>query len=174
MIGDMMRRNKMNYVIREMKEFEYTILKKFLYEAIYKRNDEEIIPESILEQVELQIYIRDFGRMKDDYCICAEVDKQIIGAIWVRCIHGYGTIDDTTPELAISLYKEYRNCGIGTALMKAMLLYLKNAGYKQCSLGVQKDNYALNMYRKLGFQIVEEEAEQCCMVYKILKEDECI
>lgn len=41
-------------------------------------------------------------------------------------------------------------------MIKAMLLYLKNIDYKQCSLGVQKDNYAVPMYHKLGFQIVEE------------------
>ena len=46
-------------------------------------------------------------------------------------------IDDTTPSLSISLLKEYRNLGIGTELMKQILLTLKEREYKQVSLSVQ-------------------------------------
>lgn len=45
----------------------------------------------------------------------------MVGAVWVRNIHGYGDLDDETPEFAISLYKEYRGYGIGTELMRQML-----------------------------------------------------
>ena len=56
-------------------------------------------------------------------------------------------IDDTTPSLSISLLKEYRNLGIGTELMKQILLTLKEREYKQVSLSVQKINYAVSMYK---------------------------
>ena len=39
-------------------------------------------------------------------------------------------IDNETSSFAISLLKEYRNYGIGTELMKQMLMKLKLAGYK--------------------------------------------
>lgn len=51
----------------------------------------------------------------------AEVNNEIVGAVWVRIMNDYGHIDDETPSLAISLLKEYRNYGIGTELMKQML-----------------------------------------------------
>ncbi|MBQ7154023.1 MAG: GNAT family N-acetyltransferase [Synergistaceae bacterium] len=57
---------------------------------------------------------------------------------------------------AISVLKEYRGQGIGTALMKAMLEHLREAGYKRASLSVQKANYAVKMYMKLGFGIFSE------------------
>ena len=55
----------------------------------------------------------------------------------------------------------------GTKLMKRILLELKNQGYKQTSLSVQKKNYAVRMYHKVGFHIVEENDEEYIMVCKL-------
>ena len=66
----------------------------------------------------------------------------IVGAVWSRIMKDYGHIGDDTPSLAISLYQEYRNRGIGTALLQQMILLLRKAGYQKVSLSVQKANYA--------------------------------
>ena len=76
----------------------------------------------------------------------------------------YGHIEDGVPSFAISLYKEYRNLGIGTELMTAMLAQLKSRGYSKTSLAVQKANYAVRMYKKVGFEIVDENAEEYIML----------
>ena len=76
-------------------------------------------------------------------------------------------IDDTTPSLSISLLKEYRNLGIGTELMKQILLTLNEREYKQVSLSVQKINYAVSMYKKVGFEIVRENKEDYVMICKL-------
>ena len=76
-------------------------------------------------------------------------------------------IDDTTPSLSISLLKEYRNLGIGTELMKQILLTLKEREYKQVSLSVQKINYAVSMYKKVGFEVVRENEEDYVMICKL-------
>ena len=34
---------------------------------------------------------------KDDYCLVAEVDSALVGAVWARIIDDYGHIDDDTP-----------------------------------------------------------------------------
>ena len=102
------------------------------------------------------IYITGFGTKKDDIGLVAEVNKKAVGAVWVRIMNDYGHIDNATPSIAVSLYKDYRGLGIGTALMKEMLRILKDRGYKQASLSVQKANYAVNMYQKTGFEIVDE------------------
>lgn len=41
---------------------------------------------------------------------------------------------------------------------------LKEKGYRQASLAVQKDNYALRMYEKLGFRTVRESHEEYSML----------
>ena len=156
----------MDYQIRKIRENEYSILSDFLYEAIYIPEGTEKPPKSIIEQPELQVYIADFGKA-DDWCLVVEVKEKIVGAVWVRIMNDYGHIDDKTPSLAISLYEEYRNLGLGTALMKTMLQVLKNKGYMQVSLSVQKVNYTVNMYRKLGFETVKENEEEYIMVCRL-------
>ncbi len=57
-------------------------------------------------------YITDFGEKKDDIGLAAEVDKKVVGAVWVRIMDDYGHIDNGTLSFAISLYKDYRGFGI--------------------------------------------------------------
>ena len=153
----------MDYRIREIRENEYYVLSEFLYEAIFIPVGMEKPPKAIIEQPELQVYIADFGK-SDDWCLVAEVEEKIVGAVWVRIMNDYGHIDDETSSFAMSLYEEYRNMGIGTALMRDMLEFLKKKGYKQTSLSVQKANYAVRMYQKAGFQVVKENEEEYIMV----------
>ncbi len=156
----------MDYRIREIKESEYPILSDFLYEAIFIPEGVNKPPKSIIEQSELQIYVADFGKA-DDWCLVAETKEKIVGAVWVRIMNDYGHVDDETPSFAISLYEEYRHLGIGTALMQAMLKLLKDKGYRQASLSVQKANYAVDMYRKVGFEVVDKNEEEYIMVCKL-------
>lgn len=155
----------MDFVIREMKQSEYCLLEEFLYEAIFQRDETNRIPRTIISEPALQVYIKDFGKKEEDYCLCAEVDKKIVGAVWVRNIAGYGSVDNETPEFAISLYQEYRGYGIGTEMMKRMLNVLKERGCKKASLAVQKDNYAFRMYQEVGFKVIDENAEEYIMEY---------
>ena len=157
----------MNYIIREILEEEYGLLENFLYEAIFVPNGVPAPPKSMIEQPELQVYIKDFGKKKDDIGFVAEVDKKVVGAVWVRIMNDYGHIDNETPSFAISLYKEYRGSGIGTALMNKMLCILKQRGYRQSSLAVQKANYAVKMYQKAGFVIVGENTEEYIMACRL-------
>ena len=52
-------------------------------------------------------------------------------------------------------------------MMKSMLTVLKTSGYKQASLAVQKANYAVKMYRSVGFEIVDENEEEYIMVTRL-------
>lgn len=156
----------MDYKVREITEKEYSILSDFLYEAIFIPEGMEKPPRSIIQEPELQVYIADFGKV-DDWCLVVEMNEKIVGAVWVRIMNDYGHIDNKTPSLAISLYKEYRHLGIGTALMKAMLQFLKDKEYHQTSLAVQKANYAVDIYKKAGFEVVDENEEEYIMVFKL-------
>lgn len=154
------------YNIRWLRENEQDILGDFLYEAIYIPEGTKAPPRDIIRQPELWLYISDWGK-KDDCCLVAEADGRIVGAVWTRIMNDYGHIDDETSSFAISLYKEYRGMGIGTDLMKEMLVVLKEKGYKKVSLSVQKANYAYRMYRNLGFEVVKENEEEFIMVREL-------
>lgn len=153
----------MDYKIRPIRKAEIPQLKDFLYEAIFIPEGVAAPPREIVNDESLQVYIRNFGQEPDDRCLVAEVDNKIVGAIWSRIMNDYGHIDDNTPSIAISLYKEYRNQGIGTALLQQMLILLKADGYKSVSLSVQKANYAMQMYQKAGFQIISDDADEAIM-----------
>ena len=157
----------MNYSIHKINKNSFSFLKKFLYQAIFI--PEGVTPPewSIVDQPELQVYIENFGEKPDDHCLAAEVDGKIVGAVWVRIMNDYGHIDDKTPSLAISLLPEYRGQGIGTELMKRMLSLLRESGYPGVSLSVQKANYAVKLYRSLGFEVVRENDEEYIMLRRL-------
>ena len=157
----------MNYRIRELLIAEKGILDTFLYYAIFIPKGVAQLPFDIIYQPDLQVYVKDFGEQKGDVCYVAECEGKIIGAVWVRIMNDYGHVYDDMPSLAISLLPEYRNNGIGTALMKKMLSSLRELGYKGVSLSVQKQNYACSMYKKLGFKTIQEKDEEYIMVYSM-------
>lgn len=47
-----------------MKETEYSLLKEFLYEAIFQPDETSSAPKSIIEKPELKVYIENFGQKK--------------------------------------------------------------------------------------------------------------
>ena len=160
----------MNCTIREMRKDEDPFLADFLYEAIFIPEGVAPPPRDIILQDELQVYIRDFGEKPDDICFAAECGGRVVGAVWVRIMDDYGHIDDETPSFAISLYKEYRGQGTGTELMRTMTAELKKRGYKRASLAVQKANYAVKMYKAVGFEITGENEEEYIMTIKLNEE----
>ncbi len=143
------------FKIRQIRLTELPLLKEFLYEAIFQKDNERLLPREVINEPKLKIYIDDFGK-QSDCCLVAHVDGVVVGAVWSRIlagdIKGYGNVDEQTPELAISVYKEYRNMGMGNALLKSMLKFLQVQGYKKISLSVQKDNYAAGMYKMLALR----------------------
>ena len=154
-------------LLRHLRTDETDFLQDFLYEAIYIPKGTEPPARDIIENPELKLYYENFGMGIADYCIVADDDGKVVGAVWSRIMNDYGHIDDDTPSLAISLYKEYRGQGIGTRLMREMLTLLKENGYKRASLAVQKANYAVRMYKKLGFKTISENNEEYIMVCEI-------
>ena len=56
---------------------------------------------------------------------------------------------------------------IGSHLILKMLELLKWQGYERASLAVQKANYAVKMYRNVGFKTVDENAEEFIMVCEL-------
>lgn len=161
----------LNCIIRPLRSDETFLLKDFLYEAIFVPGGVEPPSRTVVDMPELRVYIDDFGKNKDDHCLVADCGGKVVGAVWCRIMNDYGHVDDDTPSLSISLFKEFRNKGIGRVLMSRMIDLLKGSGYGRVSLSVQKANYAVRMYLKLGFVIVNETEEEFVMVKNLLKSD---
>lgn len=67
--------------------------------------------------------------------------------------------------------KEYRNQGIGGILIDYILEQVKKMGYKEATIGVDKDNLsALHLYRKKGFtNILFDGKDEYGEFYKLMK-----
>ena len=65
----------MNYKIRKILEGEVSLLQDFLYEAIFVPEGMPAPPKSIINQPELQVYITDFGKKKDDIGLVAHYGR---------------------------------------------------------------------------------------------------
>jgi RimJ/RimL family protein N-acetyltransferase len=147
------------------------ILEDLLYEVLFQPEGAEPLPRDIVKRPEIDNYIRDFGQRRGDFCLFAVLNGKTVGGAWLRILDGepkgYGNIDSETPELAIAVFREYRNLGIGTELIHEIIdLTFHSRDYKQISLSVNRANYAVEMYKKLGFEIVKENEEDYVMVLK--------
>ena len=153
--------------IRPLKSEEIPLLEEFLYQAIFISQGLAPLSRSILKEPDLEMYIKDFGQQPDDWALAAEVDGQLVGAVWVRIMKDYSYYDDQTPSLSFSFLPEFRSQGLGQQLMTAMLDLLKAKGYPSVSLSVSKDNPAVRFYQRLGFVTVEEREEDYLMLCRL-------
>ena len=153
--------------IREITPPDYPFLEEFLYHAIFIPPGSEAPPREIINEPDVFIYIDGFGSKPGDCGVVTEADGKIMGAAWTRIIPAYGHIDDDTPELAISVLPEYRSRGIGAALMARLFVLLRERGYAQISLAVQKKNGAVRFYQRLGYEVVRENDAEFIMIKRL-------
>ena len=148
--------HRINAKVRVMEKSDYECLPEFLYQALFIPEGMEAPKRSVIGIPEISIYIEKFGTQASDLGVVVEQNGQIVGAAWVRIITAYGHIDDETPELAISIFPEFRGYGIGFKLMEKLFVLLRQNGYTKTSLSVQNDNPAVRFYRRLGYQVLSE------------------
>lgn len=157
-------------LLRKLLPDESSLLEDFLYDAIFIPEGMERPPRDIIYIPALRCYFEGFGR-KDDHCLVAEVEGRPVGAVWTRVFSaeqpGFGFCDAYTPEVSMSVINEFRNQGIGTSLLTAMLDELQRLGYARVSLSVDMDNYAYRMYRKFGFEVVGDDGKSAVMVREL-------
>ncbi len=156
-----------NIFIRPIGSEEIMLLTDFLYEAIYQPDGSPRVPRTVLQDPMIWAYIKDFGKHPGDLCFVAVSDSVIVGAAWSRIGCSYGKVDENTPKLAISIYPEYRRKGIGSRLLSTLLDNLAANDYHQVSLSVDKANFAVRLYRKLGFEAIEEREHDYLMLKRL-------
>lgn len=91
-----------------------------------------------------------------DFGVVAEDDRPL-GAAWCRRFTGdetglAGFVDASTPVLAIAVRDGHRGQGIGTALLDALAAAAGAAGVRAISLSVGRNNPALRLYERMGFE----------------------
>ena len=103
-------------------------------------------------------YVEGWGR-PGDVGIDAEIAGKGIGAAWIRRFDrdrpGYGFIAEDVPELSIAVLPAWRGRGVGSSLLRAVILEARRAGFEAVSLSVEPDNPARRLYRDVGFERID-------------------
>lgn len=104
-----------------------------------------------------------------------KIKDKFIGEI--ACVFDMNDTDYTIPKQRIYISrlivkKEYRNQGIGGILIDYILEQIKEMGYKEATIGVDKDNLsALHLYQKKGFtNVLFDGKDEYGEFYKLMKE----
>jgi [ribosomal protein S18]-alanine N-acetyltransferase len=156
----------MSVHLRPLTADDAAFLREALYQAIFVPPGEAPPPRSLIDQPELAQYISGFGSQVGDVGVAALIEAQPIGVAWVRLLHGYGYVDDETPELSIAVLQKYQGQGVGTRLLVALFDQLR-LQYNQVSLSVQTANPAHHLYQRLGFQIARIDGDSRVMVRRL-------
>lgn len=155
--------------IREIKNDEHEFLREMLYEAIYFPDENQKLPKSIVFDPNLSKYVNNFGR-RGDFAFVLVSENDLVGAIWSRLFstadRNYGFVDEETPELSMAINENYRNRGFGKQLLTKLFEKLKASGFKKVSLSVDKQNRAVNLYRRFGFETISEQGTAFTMIKK--------
>jgi GNAT superfamily N-acetyltransferase len=109
-----------------------------------------------LARPEIGRYVKEWPRC-GDFGLIAEQSGSV-GAIWFRHFSaddaGYGFIADDVPEITMAVVPSWRHRGVGRLLLATLIDQARQQGLKRLSLSVEPDNFALVLYRSLGFQVV--------------------
>jgi len=112
-------------VVREAEAGDEGFLWRMLLEAAHAGDEVDGV-EALRQVPELARYVEGWGRPSDLGVVATNGDGEPVGAAWVRMLVGedaaYGYVDDTTPELAIAVDPQRTGDGIGSQLLKRLLL----------------------------------------------------
>jgi GNAT superfamily N-acetyltransferase len=152
------------HTLRPATSDDEAFLWEMLYTALFIPPGGDPLPREIVHDPDLAVYVDDFGHRSGDDGLVAEDEAGVsIGAAWVRQMTsarpGYGFVDASTPEIAIAVTADYRNRGLGSALLSALL-----TGLPRCSLSVDERSPAVRLYERFGFRAVRREGVSLTMV----------
>jgi ribosomal protein S18 acetylase RimI-like enzyme len=153
-------------VIRPGGPGDVRFLRDMLRHAYYWR---ATAPDAPMED-SVQRYVNGWGRPGDAAVIAIERTGPV-GAAWYRLFPaaepGYGFVDQQTPELSIAVVPGRRGRGYGDELLVALLDRARTEGFQRVSLSVARDNPALKLYERHGFERVGENGGSLTMVAEL-------
>ncbi|MBD0262026.1 MAG: GNAT family N-acetyltransferase [Tolypothrix sp. Co-bin9] len=90
-------------------------------------------------------------------------DDKVVGCGGIRRLN-----DDICELKRMWLLKDYRGQGFGKKMAQMLLDFAKKAGYKKVRLDCgdeQKQAQAVNLYKQLGFYVIERYNDSICTVF---------
>lgn len=159
----------MDLRLRESKPSDMQFMREMLYEAVFWRpNPNKPALEEGLADPGARNALVDWSKRDGDAAVVALLDSTPAGAAWYRfytddnCIRGY--MDETVPVIVIAVHENYRQQGIGEKMIAWLIEHASKRNIQKLSLMVSKDNHALRLYRKCGFQEYADKGDSLLML----------
>lgn len=156
---------------RDLTPDDTDLVRWAIYEAITWSDDPDVPPiDTALNHPDLAMYHTDWGR-QGDIGVVASSDAQPVGVAFARLFtddhHGYGFVDEATPELGIAVDRSFRRRGIGRQLMHTLTDIARASGCGQLSLSVNNPNPSKRLYESLGYGVVADDGDSSVMVLRL-------
>ncbi len=144
----------MKPILYFLRSSEQKITKDMLHYAF--RLDE--VNKTLKDFPELEIFEKNYGIYHSDAGLYALVEQKIVGAVWVRKLGEQhklnGFVDEDTPILNIAIKPEFRDRGVGSAMLEQFLVEA-GAVFENLSVSILKDSKAIEFFEKFGFTKVD-------------------
>ena len=158
-------------IVRRLTGADEPHLWKALYHALHVPPGAQRFERAITRHPALTRYVEDWMQRPGDLGFLTESNGEVVGAAWLRCWsaedHGFGFVDERTPELSMAVWPGHRGRGIGTALL-TRTLEAAASEHSAVSLSVNLSNPALRLYRRFGFERVGQSADDSATMLKRL------
>ncbi|OJV64907.1 MAG: hypothetical protein BGO41_15065 [Clostridiales bacterium 38-18] len=159
-------------LFENIESHEQTFLNEMTYEAVFWRD--KINRPSIEEALQLPFFsniIDSLGERFGDIAAIAYDDEKKVGAAYIRLCEEQnafnGFIHEDIPIVVIAIKSDYQGRGIGISLMETLFKVAAMHDFPKLSRSVAKDNYALKLYRRVGFSVYEERDDSFLMLREI-------
>jgi GNAT superfamily N-acetyltransferase len=125
----------------------------------------------VLESPEHGRYIAGWMRPGDAGFLALDEQDAPIGAAWYRLFPredpGLGYVGTGVPELVIGVRPIWRARGVGRTLLRELAGHASARGHARLSLSVERENFAVALYRSEGFATVSSGPVRDTMVKRL-------
>jgi ribosomal protein S18 acetylase RimI-like enzyme len=146
-----------NLILRFGTEKDHDFLKSMLAEGVCWRKVVDNPPiEGIMSHPDIVKILDGWGREGDTAIIAETPEGQPIGAAWYRFWttdnHSFGYVCPAIPEIGMGVLTQFRQKGVGQALLQELFNIAFQNGVCKICLSVESDNPAIRLYQKFGFK----------------------
>lgn len=145
--------------LRRLLESDQPLLWEALYLALHVPPGAAAYSKDVVRKPELAGYVDGWMQARGELGFAACDRETVVGVAWLRLWagdwRGFGFVDETTPELSMAVWPDYRGRGVGSALL-ARTLEAAAERFTSVSLSVDLSNPARRLYERFGFRAIEK------------------
>ena len=147
--GERTARDGRSFVVRRSRPTDARALAR-LFAAVRSEGRWLVTPPGVRSDSREAFYIGELIRRDDSFLGVAEAAGEVVGNVML--LRETGAMEDHVATLSICVAPEWRDVGLGSALVGAALEWARAAGLEKVALSVFPDNArAIAVYERAGF-----------------------